>query len=65
MTAETVKKSDTVLGLHDNRCARFKGHSCNCPMAAFLKKDKSCGHRTCMKKNTQCPVCGRVNGKEI
>lgn len=64
MGTKSVKYAEDVVGLHDSRCARHKGHTCNCASAAFIKKGKSCGHRLCMKYNRQCPSCGRINGKD-
>jgi|GEM_PF-5065366 len=58
-----LKLAQEVIGLHDSRCARHKGHICNCASAAFFREGKSCGHKSCMKLHHQCPVCGRINGR--
>jgi len=59
---ETPVIDKGIVGFHDSRCAIHKSHSCNCALAAFIRKDKSCGNRFCMKFNIRCPSCGRVNG---
>jgi len=59
-----LKLVQEVVGLHDSRCGRHKGHSCNCAFAAFFKEGKSCGNSKCLRTNKQCPNCGRINGKD-